>query len=347
MIRLEGVTKQYLYGARVLGTLDFTVRDGEIISVLGGEGSGKTTLLKVIAGVTDCEGRVLVDGEPVSERQENMQFVFDDLAMFKNRTCFYNLAYPLKIRGMDKEEIREAVEGAARKSDISACLPEKVKKLPLIDVKKLAIARLLLRDAKNILIDDVASGLCAGEARELWTWLAPILMEKAKKGATVIYSTSSAEEALLIADRIAVMSGGELKQLDTPESIYERPSSVWAAQALDGNFHFESATLSTDGESLTLTWDEFRLDVSRLKDRVPASYIGVPILVGWHGADYAEDGERSEDAAYVVREGDKYVHHTVSGKRVVLGAKRDRVCTSPKPEKIMLFDAKSENSILI
>ncbi len=347
MISLEGVTKQYLYGARVLGTLDFTVSDGEIVSVLGGEGSGKTTLLKVIAGVTDCEGRVLVDGEPIAKRPENVQFVFDDLAVFKNRTCFYNLAYPLNVRGIDKEKIREAVEGAARELGISACLPEKVKKLPLIDVKRLAVARLLLRDAKNILIDDITSGLSAGEARELWAGLVLILLKKAAQGATVIYSTSSVEEALSIADRIAVMSGGELKQLDTPKSIYEQPSSVWAAQALDKNFHFESATLSKDGDSLTLTGNELSLDVSQLKDRVPASYIGVPILAGWHGVDFAEDGVRREDVAYVVREGDGYVHHTVSDVRVVLGRKRDRVCTSPRPERIMFFDAKSENSILI
>ena len=219
--------------------------------------------------------------------------------------------------------------------------------MPLIDVKRLAIARLLLRDAKNILIDDVTSGLSSAEAGELWTWLAPILLEKARKGATVIYSTSNAEEALLIADRIAVMSGGELKQLDTPKNIYDKPASVWAAQALDRNFHFESATLSKDGDNLMLTGDEFRLDASHIKNSVPASYIGLPILVGWHGTDYAEDDERCEDVAYVVREGDKYVHHTASDARVVLGTKRDRVCTSPKPEKIMLFDAKSENSILL
>lgn len=347
MIELEGVSKQYLYGARALGALDLKIEAGEIVAVLGGEGSGKTTLLKVIAGVTDCEGRALVDGEPVGKRPDNVQFVFDDLALFKNRTGFYNLAYPLSVRGIDKDKTRDAVCSAADELGIMACLSEKVKKLSLADVKRLAIARLLLRDAKNILIDDITSGLSAAEARELWAQLVPILLKKARAGSTVIYSTSSAEEAISIADRIAVMSGGELKQFDTPNKIYECPASIWAAQALDKHFWFESATLSSNGENLALAARDFSLDVTWLKDRIPASYIGTAVLVGWHGVDFAEDGEKTEDVAYVVREGDMYVHHTASGVRVVLKEKREKVCASPRAEKIMLFDAKNENSILL
>lgn len=347
MIVLEGVTKQYLYGARVLGTLDLCIGDGEIVAVLGGEGSGKTTLLKVIAGVTDCEGNVLVDGAPISQRPDNVQFVFDDLAIFKNRTFFYNLAYPLKIRGTDKEKIREQVDRVAREFDIEACLAERVKNLPLIDIKRLAIARLLLRDARNVLIDDVTSGLSASEARELWEQLVPILQKKAKQGATVVYSTTNVEEAFSIADRIAVMSGGELKQFDTPQNIYERPSSVWAAQALDRYFHFESATLTVDGDRLTLVGDGFCVDVTRLKGKIPESYIGGSVLAGWHGTDFDPDGERIEDVEYVVREGDLFVHHTTSGAYVVLSDKRDKVCVRPKAESVMLFDANNENSILL
>lgn len=347
MIRLEGVSKQYPYGARALGALDLDIADGEIVAVLGGEGSGKTTLLKVIAGVTDCEGKALVDGEPIAKKPDNVQFVFDDLAVFKNRTFLYNLTYPLKIRGVSGAAAREAAQRAASELDAAACLNEKVKNLPLIDVKRLAVARLLLRDAKNILIDDVTSGLCESEARALWGQLVPILVKKARAGATVIYSTTSLFEALSIADRIAVMSGGELKQLDSPQNIYARPASVWAAQALDDNFHFERAALSDGGEKLLLTGDGWSVDATIFKGRVPASYIGGQVLVGWHGSDFAEDGDRYEDAEYVVREGDAFVHHTASGIGVVLREKRDRVCTSPDVDKLTLFDIKNENSILL
>lgn len=94
MIELKGVTKQYLYGARVLGSVELKVDDGGIVALLGDKGSGKTTLLKVAAGVTDCEGEVLISGAPLAKRPDDVLMVFDDLAVFKNRTFYYNLAYP-------------------------------------------------------------------------------------------------------------------------------------------------------------------------------------------------------------------------------------------------------------
>lgn len=347
MIKLEGVTKQYLYGGRVLGALDITVNDGEIVAVLGGVGSGKTSLLKTIAGVTDCEGEALVDGKPVGKRADNVQFVFDDLAVFKRRTFFYNLTYPLKIRGFDKEYILKQANAAAKRLDVMACLPERVKNLPLIDVKRLAMARLLLRDAQNILIDDITTGLSASDERELWAQIVPILLEKAKRGSAVIFSTQSAEEALSIADRIAVMSAGELKQFDSPQNIYERPASVWAAQALDRRYHFESVYLEdSDGRLTIVAEDGLKTDVTSLKDRVLPQYIGKRVLAGWHGTDFASDGEKTETVEYVVRENDKYVHYTSSGLQVVLPQKQSAVCVCPMPDRVTLFDINNENSIL-
>lgn len=303
MIELNGVTKQYLYGARVLGCTELRVDDGETVALLGDCGSGKTTLLKVIAGVTDCEGEVLINGNPISRRESDVLMVFDDLAVFKNRSFYYNLAYPLKLRGMDKAEIDRRVKACAERMGITACLYEKVKKMPLIDVKRLAVARLFLRDYSALLIDDITDGLSRDEADELWSEVAPIILEKAKEGVSVIYATHSAEEALSVSDRIAVLHYGEIKQVGSASEIYGSPSNIWAAQALDRYYHFERARLERRDGKLKIVLgvetpvsdaDETVLDADLFEGRIADGYEGKDIFIGWHSDDFADNSERTE-----------------------------------------------------
>lgn len=166
MIKLDGVSKQYIYGARVFAPVDMTINDGEIVALLGDELSGKTTFLKVVAGVTDSEGKVLFDGEPLAKKPDDVIMIFDDLALFANRSCYYNLAYPLKIRGANKDEIDKRVKAAAEKVGITASLYFKARKLDSIDKKRLAIARLFLRDFKVALVDDITRGLKKEECKD-------------------------------------------------------------------------------------------------------------------------------------------------------------------------------------
>lgn len=186
MIELKSVSKQYLYGARVLASADMTIKNGEIVALLGDDGSGKTTFLKVVAGVTDFEGEIFFDGEPLAKKPDDVVMVFDDLALFANRSCYYNLAYSLKIRGVEKDVIDEKVKACADRVGITASLYSRVRKLSLIDKKRLAIARLFLRDCKVVLIDDITKGLDKDEAAVLWQEVAPALQDFAKEGKCVI-----------------------------------------------------------------------------------------------------------------------------------------------------------------
>ncbi|MCM1305958.1 MAG: ABC transporter ATP-binding protein [Bacteroides sp.] len=356
MIELRGVTKQYLYGARVLGSTDMTVGDGEIVALLGDKGSGKTTLLKVAAGVTDCEGEVFIGGNPIAKRPDDVLMVFDDLAVFENRSFYYNLAYPLRLRGVEKDAIDRRVKACAERMGITACLYERAKKMPLIDVKRLAIARLFLREYKALFIDDITSGLDRDEADELWGEVMPIILQKASEGVSVIYSTHSAHEALSIADRIAVMHYGELKQIGTAKQIYDNPSNVWAAQALDRYYHFEQARLERRGGELKLILgvetpvsegSEIAIDGSVFEGRIANGYEGEKVFIGWHSDDFADSGEREENVSYAVREGDAYVLHTECGICVKRNDKAESVCTLPKIERAYLFDYTNENNIFI
>lgn len=345
MITLNGVSKQYLYGAQVLGALDMEINDGEIIAVLGDEGSGKTTFIKVVSAVEDCDGQVLLDGKPMTRKTDDTIVVFDDLAIFENRKFYYNLAFPLAIRGLDKETIDQKVCDAAERLSIFACLNDKVKKASLLDKKRLAVARLLIRDAKAVFVDDITAGLSASEAEIILGELRPILLDLAKRGTSVVYSTTSREEARAIADRIVVLHYGEVKQIGAYDEIYAHPNNIWAAEAVDECFVFEEATLENVDGKLKLVFEEgkYALDASRFEGKLVLD--SGKVYVGWHGEDYAESGERVEDVKYSVRLFGGWLNITESGKKVVSKEKQEKVCTLPNVEKAYLFDGQNENSI--
>lgn len=346
MIKLEGVSKQYLYGARVFAPVDMTVQDGEIIALAGDEGSGKTTFLKVVAGVTESEGKVLFDGEPLSKKPDDAVMVFDDLALFANRSCYYNLAYPLKIRGVAKDVIDKKVKDCAQKVGITASLYFKAKKLSLIDRKRLAIARLFLRDVKAVLVDDITGGLDKEEANILWSEVAPMLQDFAKEGKCVIFATRDIDEAISIADRIVVVHYRSIKQIGTVEEILSNPSNVWAAQALDKDFAFEKAKLDRiDGKLVFETEDGFEIEAAHLDGRIIEDYVGKDVYVGWRSDDYDLFGQRKESVEHAFKTEDGYVLAT-KNRRIKSKDRLEIVGTLPVAAKTFVFDQTNENSII-
>ena len=347
MIEINGVSKQYLYGARVLNALDMEINDGEIIAVLGDEGSGKTTFIKVVSAVEDFEGSITLDGKPMTQKTNDTIVLFDDLAIFGNHDFYCNLAFPLVIRGVDKQEIQKRVYYAAEKLGIVACLKDKVKKASLIDKKRLAIARLLIREAKAIFVDDITSGLSEVEAKIILRQIQPILVDFAKRGASVVFSTTSIEEARSIADRIVVLHYGEVKQIGTYDEIYFNPQNVWAGEAVDEYFVFEEAKLENSNGKLTIAFEDgkYELDANRFNGKIIDDFVGKEIYVGWHGEDYLLDGDRVEPVKYSVRLANGYLNITESGKRIINAGKLDTVCTLPDMKKAFLFDKQNENSI--
>ncbi|MBP3492447.1 MAG: ABC transporter ATP-binding protein [Clostridia bacterium] len=346
MIKLDGVSKQYIYGARVFAPVDMTINDGEIVALLGDELSGKTTFLKVVAGVTDSEGKVLFDGEPLAKKPDDVIMIFDDLALFANRSCYYNLAYPLKIRGANKDEIDKRVKAAAEKVGITASLYFKARKLDSIDKKRLAIARLFLRDFKVALVDDITRGLKKEDAKTLWQEVAPALQDFAKEGKIVIFATRDKDEAISIADRIVVTHYRQIKQIGTLEQILQNPSNIWAAQAFDEDYAFEKAKLNiADGKLVATTDDGFEIDLSHLTNRVVQSYIGKSVYVGWHSDCYDVQGARQVEVRHSYKTNDGYIL-VCENCKIKSRLNLARVGTLPLFGKALVFDDTNENSIL-
>ncbi len=354
MLSIKGVSKQYLYGAKVFGALDFAIEEGEIVAVYGAEASGKTTLVKMLGAVTECDGQILLDGKEIAAHTDDTIIVFDDLALFERRSGRYNLSYPLKIRGVDKAEIERRVNLAASQMGTVAYLGERVKKLSLLEKKRLALTRILLRDAKLILVDDITNGLDENDAKALWLEVMPLFKRKAKDGCIVIFTTHTRGEALSICDRLMVLNYGEMKQFDTVDEIIANPQSIWSAQAIDEHYHFERATLQMLEGKLTLNFDKtsgdknekITLDASHLDGKIAKSYIGQKVYVGWNCTAFSSNGERVEDVVLSVRDGQEWINYTSEGI-VVKGDKMQRVCTLPKIECVQLFDFTNENSIML
>ena len=346
MIELKSVSKQYLYGARVLASTDMTIKSGEIVALLGDDGSGKTTFLKVVAGVTDFEGEIFFDGEPLAKKPDDVVMVFDDLALFANRSCYYNLAYPLKIRGVEKDVIDEKVKACADRVGITASLYSRVRKLSLIDKKRLAIARLFLRDCKVVLIDDITKGLDKDEAAVLWQEVAPALQDFAKEGKCVIFSTRDYKEAISIANRIVVMHYRQIKQIGTYEQICANPDNVWAAQAFDPDYAFEKAKLSCEGEKLfATTEDGYEIDLCHLVGKIADSYVGKDVYIGWNSDKYDVFGDRKEKVEHAFVTTDGYVLKC-GNRNVKSNEKLDEVGTLPLENAALVFDENNENSIV-
>ena len=354
MLKLEGVVKQYSYGKRLYGAVDLTVENGEILSVLGGTGSGKTTFLKTISGIDDHEGTITLDGTPPSAKTDDVIMVFDDGALFPFKTVFDNLAYPLKIRGVDKVEIAKRVVQAAEKFGLVACLKMRPKSLSAVEKRKVSLARILMRDVKLILLDDFLSDLTRKDADDLFSEATKVLYTLAKdKGTSVIFVTDNPRYAFSFGDRTMVLVGGDVKQIGTYTDIYNHPHTVWSAEAVDENYNALKGTLTAENDNLNFVFSVFgqnlSLDVTCLKDQIQEDYIGKEVLCGWHGKDVAmtEDGIKM-DVNFSKRIEDKFVLEGADSfdrLKVVTDQFSDQISFLPVADKVHFFDVR-ENSVM-
>ena len=310
MLKLEGVAKQYSYGKRLFGAVDMSLNDGDVLSILGLEGSGKTTFLKIIAGIEEFEGKITLDGKEIKVRTDDVIMVFDDGALFANKTVFDNLAYPLKIRGLHKVEIAEKVMQVADKFGLFATLKTRAKKLTLLEKRKVSLARILMREARLILIDDYLRDLPTAEADLLFEEVSRILFDLTQNdGTTVIFATDNPKYAFGFGDKTMVLVDGCIKQIGTHQNIHDEPTTVWSAKAVDECFNIAKGVLSCEngrltfvstplnqtfslGENNKVQWQDadlyepFDLDLTSRMDEIIEDFIGSEIIIGWHGTDF-------------------------------------------------------------
>lgn len=353
MLKLEGVVRQFSYGKRLFGAVDFTLESGEVLAVLGKTGAGKTTFLKTIAGIDDHEGVITLDDEPIPTKTHDVIMVFDDGALFKSKTVYDNLAYPLKIRKMDKVDIAKKVMQVAEQFSLVASLKSRPNKLTLLERRRVSLARILLREAKLLLLDDFLTGLTKEDADTLFDEVTRILHTLSKGGVSVIYVTDNPKYAFGFSDKVMVLVDGDVKQIGTHSDIWHNPQTVWSAVAVDKCYNALKGTLSLENDTLNFVFSAFdkdyTLDVTALKDRISESYLSQTVLLGWHAEDTTLcDNGITMPVTFIYNDKERFVlegEGNFDKISVYSDKKSDTVTFTPDLDKVHFFDVK-ENSVM-
>lgn len=229
-LAIEGLTKRYKHQV-VLDAVSLEVASGETLVLFGPSGAGKTVLMRCVAGAVDPDaGRVLIGGVDMTEappERRGVGMAFQNFALFPHMTAFDNIASPLTARGAARDAVRAGVEKVARLLKIDHVLGHAPRALSNGQKQRTALARALSGEPKLLLLDDPLRNVDAKLRFEMRLELPRLLAEQ---GATVVYVTQDYKEAMALGDRIAVLSGGRVVQVGTPEQVYLRPATIGIAR---------------------------------------------------------------------------------------------------------------------
>lgn len=264
----------------VLRSLDLRVSRGEIVSILGPSGSGKTTLMRLITGLDDPDGgEIEIAGRTVWSRSARVKtehrsvgLVFQDYAIWPHMTVAANIAFGLRFGGMSRGDRQARVRQVLAAVDISELAERFPDQLSGGQQQRVALARSLAARPELLLLDEPLSNLDAGLREDLRFEILDVIRTH---GITAVYITHDQSEAMALADRLAVINGGRILQIGTPEELYHRPNSSFVASFLGGANLVPGAVASgTDG--LEFVADGLRL---RVRDAGIPARSGLAMLV--------------------------------------------------------------------
>ena len=235
VIELRGVTKQF-DGETVLDSIDLDIYDNEFLTLLGPSGCGKTTTLRMIGGFeTPDQGDILFLGERINDippHKRNINTVFQRYALFPHLNVFENVAFPLREQKLPRDEIEQKVNEMLALVKLTGFERRNVTRLSGGQQQRVAIARALVSRPRVLLLDEPLAALDLKLRKDMQQELKNI--QKAT-GITFVFVTHDQEEALILADSIAVMSEGELLQLGSAEEVFRHPANDYIASFLGLN----------------------------------------------------------------------------------------------------------------
>ena len=229
-IKFHNVTKTFGNTA-VVDDLSLSINDGELVVLLGPSGCGKSTTLRMLAGLEDVtSGDIFIGQQRVNEippQHRDIAMVFQNYALYPHMTVTENISYPLRIRKLSRDQIRERVGNVAQLLEIEKLLGRKPRELSGGERQRVALARAIVREPRAYLMDEPLSNLDARLRVQMRGELKRLQQEL---GTTTIYVTHDQAEAMTLAHRVAVMRNGKLQQFDTPLTIYDRPANRFVAE---------------------------------------------------------------------------------------------------------------------
>ncbi|MFA1625682.1 ABC transporter ATP-binding protein [Rhizobium mongolense] len=258
-IELRNINKIYGNSFHALQDLNFDIRDGEFMVFVGPSGCGKSTALRMIAGLESITSGELRIGDrlvnDVDPKDRDIAMVFQSYALYPHKTVRENIAFPLLMAGLPKTEIASRVDETARILELTTLLDRKPALLSGGQRQRVAMGRAIVRQPAAFLMDEPLSNL---DAKLRVQMRAEIASLQRKLNVTTIYVTHDQVEAMTMGDRVAVMKGGVLQQVDTPQNLYNRPDNVFVAAFIGSpSMNLHEAVLN--GRTLTLGSNSFEI----------------------------------------------------------------------------------------
>jgi multiple sugar transport system ATP-binding protein len=327
----DRVSKVFHDGTRAVDRLDLEISDGEFMVLVGPSGCGKTTALRMVAGLEEISEGLVKIGDSVvndlSPKRRDIAMVFQSYALYPHLTVRDNVAFPLKIAKVPKEEIKRRVADAARILDLEPYLGRKPRALSGGQRQRVAMGRAIVREPSAFLMDEPLSNL---DAKLRVQMRADIKRIQSDLAVTTIYVTHDQVEAMTMGDRVAVMRKGELQQVAPPQELYDSPVNMFvggfigspAMNMLEARIERHSGRLVMVLGAASLELDEATLS----KHSALGAYEGRDVVVGIRPEDL-EDAALSEGGERPLLNGRAtlrealgslvLVHFTISARQAV------------------------------
>ncbi|RRN55078.1 sn-glycerol-3-phosphate ABC transporter ATP-binding protein UgpC [Pseudoxanthomonas sp. SGNA-20] len=348
-VQLEQVRKVYGNGHVAVHEASFTIGDGELVVLVGPSGCGKSTLLRMIAGLEEItSGTLRIGGRVVNDvapRDRDIAMVFQSYALYPHMTVAGNLAFGLKLRGATRAEVERRVASAAGMLGLEGMLDKRPAELSGGQRQRVALGRALVREPAVFLLDEPLSNLDAKLRHGTRTEIARLHQ---RLGATMVYVTHDQVEAMTLGQRIVVLDGGRVQQIDTPMALYDRPANLFVAgflgspamNVLRGRLHA--------GGGLRLEMAQ-GAPVPLPGVEVPPAWLEQEVVLGIRPEHLlpVREGEGLEARVEVVEAvgSEAYLHLDFGGQALVarlppsdLPAPGDRVRLRPDPARVHFFD---------
>lgn len=258
---------EFTIGTFSLKNINFSIKDGEYFVILGPSGNGKTQLLKLLAGLNKPKsGEIWIDGtrrEHLPPEERDIGYVFQDQVLFPHMNVYDNIAFSLKLKKLNKSEIKAKVENMADILGISYMMDRHTVNLSGGEKQRVALARAMVMGPKVLIMDEPYAALDRN-LQERLTLEARELHDQLKQ--TTIHVTHNQEEAITLADRLCILEDGKIKMIDTPDKVFRSPTSTFVANFVCTENIYDNAIIeSDDGEVLRLRYGENQIFCNYLK----------------------------------------------------------------------------------
>src|SRR5438093_10352160 len=261
-LSIRNLTKRY-WNLTALENFSLEIHSGEFMVLLGPSGCGKTTVLRCIAGLTGItNGEIYIGDELVNKlppKDRDVAMVFQNYSLYPHMNVYDNIAFPLKMRKTERNQINERVQNIANLLNISNLLKRKPKELSGGQMQRVALGRALVRQPKIFLMDEPLSNLDA----KLRTYMRAEIKKLQKKvGITTLYITHDQIEAMSMADQVAIMKSGLIQQIGTPRDVYQEPANTFVADFVGSpSMNFLKCKITGENSGITLDSNNISLKI--------------------------------------------------------------------------------------